>query len=145
MSGKTGVMGDSVGDKSSEAADLTADEIALQLKKKARRRLVGAIALALFAVITLPMVMDHRPRPSAPEIQVRIPSQEGPGFTGRIAPGTTVKPTPLPPVAPSTKVEPAVTVPEPAVKSTAPSVADARKAPDALSPQVIQKDRKSVV
>jgi DedD protein len=49
-----------------------------QLKKRARRRLVGAIALVLFAVIVLPMVMDHEPRPSGPEIQVRIPSQDGP-------------------------------------------------------------------
>lgn len=48
-----------------------------QLKKRARRRLVGAIALVLLAVIVLPMVMDHEPRPTGPEIQVRIPSQEG--------------------------------------------------------------------
>jgi DedD protein len=54
-----------------------------QLKKRARRRLVGAIALVLFAVIVLPMVMDHEPRTAGPEIQVRIPSQDGAAFEGR--------------------------------------------------------------
>lgn len=47
----------------------------LQLKKRARRRLIGAIALVLLAVIVLPMVMDREPRPGGPEIQVQIPSQ----------------------------------------------------------------------
>lgn len=55
-----------------------------QLKKRARRRLVGAVALVLFAAIVLPMVMDHQPRPTNPEIQVRIPSQEAPAFEGRL-------------------------------------------------------------
>lgn len=49
----------------------------LQLKKRARRRLVGAAALALLAVVVLPMLMDQEPRPPMQEIQVRIPSQEG--------------------------------------------------------------------
>lgn len=61
-------------------------EVDEQLKKRARRRLVGAIALVLLAVIVLPMVMDHEPRPTGPEIQVRIPSQDGPAFEGRVAP-----------------------------------------------------------
>lgn len=50
----------------------------VQLKKRARRRLTGAIALVLLAVIVLPMVMDHEPRPVGPEIQVQIPSQSAP-------------------------------------------------------------------
>ena len=49
---------------------------ALDLKKRARRRLVGASALALLAIIVLPMVMDAEPRPNTAEIQIRIPSQE---------------------------------------------------------------------
>ncbi len=57
-----------------QAESLTeADE---QLKKRARRRLVGAAALVLVAVIVLPLVMDHEPRPAAPEIQVHIPSPQ---------------------------------------------------------------------
>ena len=49
----------------------------LELKKRARRRLVGAVALALLAVIVLPMVMDQEPRPLTQDIQIRIPSQDG--------------------------------------------------------------------
>jgi DedD protein len=30
------------------------------------------------------MVMDHQPRPTNPEIQVRIPSQDAPAFEGRL-------------------------------------------------------------
>jgi DedD protein len=47
-----------------------------QLKKRARRRLIGAVALALFAAIVLPMVMDHQPAPPLKDIQVRIPSPD---------------------------------------------------------------------
>jgi DedD protein len=48
----------------------------LELKKRARRRLVGAVALALTAAIVLPMVMDHEPKPLTQDIQIRIPSQD---------------------------------------------------------------------
>lgn len=51
------------------------DEATL-LKKRARRRLIGAAALALLAAIVLPMVMDHQPAPSLKDIQVRIPSPD---------------------------------------------------------------------
>lgn len=58
-------------DKDSSQDDST------ELKKRARRRLVGAIALALAAVVVLPMVMDSEPRPAGQDIQVRIPAQDG--------------------------------------------------------------------
>lgn len=77
----------------------------LQLKKRARRRLVGAIALALLAAIVLPMVMDHEPRPVQQDIQVRIPSQDAGSFTSRVLPGAPTA-TPLPPVADARKPEP---------------------------------------
>ncbi|MFN6961191.1 MAG: SPOR domain-containing protein [Rhodocyclaceae bacterium] len=51
------------------------DEITL-IKKRARRRLIGAVAVALFAAIVLPMVMDHQPAPPIKDIQVRIPSPD---------------------------------------------------------------------
>lgn len=67
----------------------------LQLKKRARRRLVGAAALALFAVIVLPMVMDREPRPLTQDIQVRIPSQDSTGFASKLLPGKPAA-TPMP-------------------------------------------------
>lgn len=47
-------------------------------KKRARRRLVGAIALALAVAIGLPMVLDSEPKPLANDIAIQIPSREKP-------------------------------------------------------------------
>lgn len=52
------------------------DDGQIELKKRARRRLVGAAALALAAIIVLPIVMDREPRQPAQDIQVKIPSQD---------------------------------------------------------------------
>ncbi|MCM2290524.1 MAG: SPOR domain-containing protein [Sulfuritalea sp.] len=90
----------------------TSPDADLQLKKRARRRLVGAVALALFAVIVLPMVMDREPRPASQDIQVRIPSQDGPGFAAKVLPGKPVS-TPLPAPDPKPLAEP---VPAPAAE-----------------------------
>jgi DedD protein len=45
------------------------------LKRRGRRRLVGAVALVLAAVIVLPMVFDPEPRHGAPSVSVRIPGE----------------------------------------------------------------------
>lgn len=76
----------------------------LELKKRSRRRLVGAAALALLAIVVLPMVMDHEPRQPAQDIQVKIPSQDAGGFTSRILPAKPTA-TPLPPAEPDAKAE----------------------------------------
>ncbi len=69
----------------------------IDLKKRARRRLVGSAALALAAAIVLPMVMDHEPRAPSQDVQIRIPSQEGSNFTSRVITGKA--PAPSQPVA----------------------------------------------
>ena len=56
------------------------------LKRRGRRRLVGAIALVLAAVIVLPMVFDSEPRRSAPPVSVRIPGEDESGFTPKVTP-----------------------------------------------------------
>lgn len=50
-----------------------------ELKRRARRRLIGAIVIALTAAIVLPMVMDSEPRRPDAEIDVRIPAPEALG------------------------------------------------------------------
>lgn len=45
-------------------------------KKRARRRLVGAIALVLAAVIGLPMLFDSEPKPLASDIAIEVPSRD---------------------------------------------------------------------
>lgn len=86
------------------AGDTTIDG-QLELKKRARRRLVGAAALALLAAIVLPMVMEHEPRQPVQDIQIRIPSQESGGLVARVLPKRT-EPTPLPPLEPDGGAEP---------------------------------------
>ena len=56
------------------------------LKRRGRRRLVGAIALVLAAVIVLPMVFDPEPRGSAPPVSVRIPGEDEPAFEPKVTP-----------------------------------------------------------
>ena len=56
------------------------------LKRRGRRRLVGAIALVLAAVIVLPMVFDSEPKNTAPPVSVRIPSEDESGFTPKVTP-----------------------------------------------------------
>ena len=56
------------------------------LKRRGRRRLVGAIALVLAAVIVLPMVFDSEPKGSAPPVSVRIPGEDDSGFTPKVTP-----------------------------------------------------------
>jgi DedD protein len=53
------------------------------LKRRGRRRLVGAVALALAAVIVLPMVFDPAPRPPASSVSVRIPGEGEAAFAPR--------------------------------------------------------------
>lgn len=73
----------------------------LEIKKRARRRLVGAAALALLAAIVLPMTMDQEPYPVGKDIQITIPDrdagtgkQRAPEGAGRGNPVTPVVPVP---------------------------------------------------
>jgi len=50
----------------------------LQLKKRARRRLVGAITLVLLVVVFLPMFLDSEPKPLNQDIAITIPPLTGP-------------------------------------------------------------------
>src|SRR6266436_5064349 len=56
------------------------------LKRRGRRRLVGAVALVLLAVIVLPMVFDPEPRRSAPPVSVRIPGEDDNAFKPKVPP-----------------------------------------------------------
>ncbi len=62
----------------------------VQLRKRARRRLVGAIALVLVAVVILPMVLDGEPRQRPGNIEIEIPPipADGPGQGAVPAPPT---------------------------------------------------------
>ena len=59
-------------------------DTSLQLKKKARRRLVGAIAFAGLAAVVLPMIMDEEPKQQIQDVQIRIPGQDQEAFTPKL-------------------------------------------------------------
>ncbi|HEY6897300.1 MAG TPA: SPOR domain-containing protein [Rhodocyclaceae bacterium] len=115
------------------------------LKKRARRRLVGAVALALLAVIVLPMVMDHEPRPVAQDIQIRIPKQDAEmPATKSIAekPASAATPATAAAESPSAVAPAAVAAAAVGVAAAAKS-ADAAKPADAKSAEVKPADAKA--
>ncbi|MCX7193374.1 MAG: SPOR domain-containing protein [Proteobacteria bacterium] len=54
------------------------------IRSRARRRLIGAIALALAVVVILPMVLDSEPKVTGKDIELRIPE---PDKAGEFVPG----------------------------------------------------------
>jgi DedD protein len=99
------------------------------LRRRGRRRLVGAIALVLLAVIVLPMVFDSEPRQGAPAVSVRIPSEDDAGFSPKATPKV-----PVTPVAPKA----APTPPQDAQKA-APAPKPEPKAEEKRAPEVAAK------
>lgn len=71
----------------------------LQLKKRARRRLVGAVAFAGLAAVVLPMVMDEEPKQQVQDVQIRIPGQEQAPFAPKLKPAAAEKKDDVPPPA----------------------------------------------
>lgn len=61
-----------------------AGDPATAFKVRARRRLIGAAALLLAAVILVPLLLDPAPRPPADNIPIDIPSEKQP-FTPRLS------------------------------------------------------------
>lgn len=57
---------------------VTSEAQAAELRIKARRRLAGAVALILAAVVVLPMLLDSEPAPVASNIPIRIPDRQTP-------------------------------------------------------------------
>lgn len=98
------------------------------LKRRGRRRLVGAVALVLAAVIVLPMVFDPEPRRAAPPVSVRIPGEDEAPF----------KPKPVPKPAPKSEApapaEKKAEAPPAAAKSEAPAPAEKVAPPPAAKP-----------
>ena len=85
----------------------TGDE-ELQLKKRARRRLIGAIVLVMVVVLVLPMVLDNEPKPVSQDIDIRIPSPDAGAFKSKIvpiAPAPDGKPAPKSPAGAAARPE----------------------------------------
>jgi DedD protein len=72
------------------------NQAALDLRRKARRRLIGALALVLALVIVPPWVMDLEPNPVVTNLTVEIPKQEAIGLKPPVAPAPETPPVQAP-------------------------------------------------
>jgi DedD protein len=89
----------------------------LHLKKRARRRLVGAIFFVSVVAVVLPMVMDHEPRQTVQDVEIRIPGQDEKPFAPKFAAAPLEKPAAK--SAETPVVAPVAAGADPAVKPTA--------------------------
>lgn len=105
------------------------NDVQLDLKKRSRRRLVGAVALALLAAIILPRAMESAPKPDSNELQISIPSQEGSNFASRPIAGP-----PPPAVSPVLPLQSKPSQSAPQVSASAP--AELQSSPQALDPDM---------
>jgi DedD protein len=69
-----------MGERNADNADLAVEE----LKKKAHRRLVGAIVLALAAAVILPLLLEKEPKPLGDDVSVQIPPVDEGKFINRL-------------------------------------------------------------
>jgi DedD protein len=107
-------------DRSNLPDDVAVDE----LKRKARRRLVGAVVLALAAAVLVPLLLEKEPRPLGDEVSVQIPPVDEGRFVSKL---TGAKPKdPLPSAkAEAGKADPKADAPSEPAK--APPAGDAAK------------------
>src|SRR5689334_3255688 len=99
------------------------------LKRRGRRRLVGAVALVLAAVIILPMVFDPEPKRGAPSVSVRIPGENETPFKPKPVPKAPEKKSEAPAPVPEKKAEQAPIAPPAPAKPAAQKPAPAKPAP----------------
>lgn len=102
----------------------------LQLKKRARRRLVGAIVLVTAVAVILPMVLDTEPKPVNQSVEIQIPPPDSGEFKPKSAP---IRPNPetaagKAPGTQSPAVTPTPADPAPAAKPAPKSEAAAKPA-----------------
>lgn len=114
-------------------ADIPVTQDELALRRRARRRLVGAIAIALTAVLVLPMLFDPEPKPLGPEVDIRIPGQDTPfepAPAQPAAPAIIPAEEPAPVEAEPTLPAPPATAEKPALPALAAGEKPAAKAPE---------------
>jgi DedD protein len=120
----------------SKTNELSATE--LELKRRGRRRLIGAITLGLLAIVFLPMIFDSEPRrdkTATQEISIQVPPKDGqPALPPPTVTQTPADATPVPePKPPITPVEDAKTASE-AVPAKTPPAKEAPAKPLAKEP-----------
>ena len=97
----------------------------IQFRKRARRRLVGAVVLVAVVVALVPMILpESKPQQDSQPIDIRIPSQDATGYAPKILPAPGAEQ-----AAPSAK--PAAAVP-PAALNAAPAASPAKSSAEPM-------------
>ncbi len=112
-----------------------------ELRRRARRRLVGAVVIALAGAIVLPLLLETDPKPLGEDVAVRIPAIDDGRFVTRLSGKSgeptgsagTAAPVATPPKA-AAAPEPPKTVAPPVVAATVPAIAAAPVAAPAAPP-----------
>lgn len=122
----------------------------LQLKKRARRRLVGAVFFVSLVALVLPMLMDHDPRPPVQDVEIRIPGQDEKSFAPAMVAvpqeSAPEKAPVAPPQVPQQPVEPAPVGEKPAIKAPEKAVEKVpEKVPEKLPEKLPEKAPEKVV
>jgi DedD protein len=122
-----------------EAADPAVEE----LRRRARRRLVGAIVLALAAAVILPLLLESDPKPLGDDVSIQIPPIDSGKFITPLSPtkgadakassdrAGTLTPAKPAPVASDSPVE---TKPAGALNASGTPVESAQRAPEVAPP-----------
>jgi DedD protein len=115
-----------------------------ELRRRARRRLIGAIVLALAAAVLVPMLLESDPKPLGEDVSVRIPPVDDSKFVSKL--GDKAKaPAEQPAVAKATeppKAEPAA--PVAAAPAQATSSKDGGAPPPAPSRALAQAEQRVI-
>src|SRR5688572_21738481 len=111
-----------------------------ELRRRARRRLIGAVVLALAAAVLVPMLLESDPKPLGEDVSVKIPPVDDGKFVSKLgekgraaesAPPAAAKPAPAP-TSPD-----AGTAAAAKQSSTLPSIT--KKPPADTAPMVVSK------
>lgn len=86
----------------------------VELRRRARRRLIGAIALVTVIAVILPWVLEREPRSSEQEISLQIPSPDATRFNPKIQPANPAAPE----TVPATEAKAPPSAPKPDTAST---------------------------
>jgi DedD protein len=120
--------------QSSKRAAVPSEVQAAELRGRARRRLAGAVALVLAAVIILPMVLDSQPVPVADNIPIKVPERNTPFQPQVSEPQAAAPETPAPDAEPEPAEPSSAPTPPPATSIQPPPLTAAPATPPAATP-----------